>query len=147
MTVLQSPLDNPDLSPRKTSRAVRIVELDLAGGKSQQYVYLLEKPGHSVHEIAALDARRFLVIESDGKAPGDPDAPSKLKKIFIIDLAGATDVSDPKNREGGSSSTARRSRSSPPRSSPKPGCAPSASARRSTCSAAGYPHENPRGCV
>ena len=148
VTVLQSPLDNPDLSPRKTSRAVRIVELDLADGKSQQYVYLLEKPGHSVHEIAALDARRFLVIESDGKAPGDPDAPSKLKKIFIIDLAGATDVSDPKNREGGIEFDGKTLEELSAEELAKAGVRAVGKREALDLLAAGYPHEKPEGmCV
>jgi Esterase-like activity of phytase len=50
-----------------------------------------------VSEIAAVTETRFIVSERDQLFPGDPKSPSKLKRIYKIDLAGATELSDPED--------------------------------------------------
>ena len=45
----------------------RILELDLATGKTREIVYRIEDPTHMVCEILAVNDREFLVLERDGK--------------------------------------------------------------------------------
>src|SRR5262249_11488156 len=40
----------------------------------------------------AVSATEFLVDERDGNFPGDPAGPSKIKRIYRISLAGATEI-------------------------------------------------------
>ena len=94
--LLQSPLDNPKAAGRQ-SRSVRLLSYDPATGLSRQFVYLLDHAGNRTTEIAAVSATRFLVIEIDGKVPGDSAAPSGFLRVFQVDLGDATDVSDPAN--------------------------------------------------
>lgn len=67
----------------------RLLSIDPASGEMHEYVYVLDKPSYGVSEILAIDEQRFLVLERDGEA-GEQAA---CKKIYEIDLAGATDVS------------------------------------------------------
>lgn len=92
--IMQSPLDNPKAAGR-ASTSVRIVAVDLQGKTTRQYLYPLDKPGYIVSEIVALSPTRFLVLELDTNWPRDPKTPSAQKRIFLVDLAAATDVSDP----------------------------------------------------
>lgn len=93
--IMQSSLDNPSNAVRRTSRITRIVTFHIATGVTQQFVYLQELPGLSNSAIVARSATSFLVLERDGDFPGDPNNPSDIKRIYHIDLTGATDVSDP----------------------------------------------------
>lgn len=70
----------------------RILEIDLASGKTREFVYPLDDPQFGVSEIVAVSATEFLVLERDGL--GGKDA--KCKKVFRIDLGTATDVSGEK---------------------------------------------------
>jgi hypothetical protein len=72
-------------------KIIRIVTFDIPTGKTRQYAYALTV-GSGVSEILAINDHEFLVDERDGKGQGDGSA-AKEKKIFKIDLAGATDVS------------------------------------------------------
>jgi len=81
-------------------RANRLVSIDLATGATKQYVYdnLLPdpaKPGkfktYNSSELLALNDHEFLVLERDGKGQGD-GSDAVVKRIFKIDLAGATDI-------------------------------------------------------
>jgi hypothetical protein len=89
-----------DITQGNTSSTtvVRIVtySLDPATlGQTRQYLYLLDDPatlGGAVSEITAIDSTTFLVDERDSAFPGDPGGASKLKKIYKISIAGATDV-------------------------------------------------------
>src|ERR1700742_2583537 len=70
---------------------LRIVTIDIASGQvTHQYGYNLDSSG--VSEITALNNHEFLVDERDGHGLGD-GSNAKFKKIFKIDLAGATDIS------------------------------------------------------
>jgi hypothetical protein len=66
----------------------RIVEIDLATGAIREFLYQLDNRSNGVNEILAVNDREFLVIERDGNA-GNAAA---FKRIFKIDLAGATDI-------------------------------------------------------
>lgn len=72
---------------------LRIVTVDVSTGKTlHEYAYLLTT-GSGASEITALNGHEFLVDERDGKGLGD-GSKAKVKQIFKIDLAGATDVQD-----------------------------------------------------
>src|SRR5262245_31910018 len=100
VAIMQSALQQPDLSgadPFKVA-PVRIVTYELATGELHEYLYLLDDPAihhTAVSEIAALSDRSFVVDERDIKFP-----PGAYKKLWRIDLAGATDVG-PNNRVAG----------------------------------------------
>lgn len=89
--VMQSALQQPDLTKKPGNvPTLRIVTVDLATRATHEYLYLLDDPGTTgtaVSEITALSSTRFLVDERDGDLE-----PGAFKKLFEIDLAGATDV-------------------------------------------------------
>jgi len=74
----------------------RILRIDLATGDTKEYVYTLEaiNRGQGVSEILAVNDHQFLVLERDNRSnlPGST-APPTRKKLWLIDIAGATDVS------------------------------------------------------
>lgn len=118
--ILQDPLLNEGNPDGRRGRFLRIVEFDVASGQSTaQYAYQLESladinariPGNSddfganaqgrnigVSSITALPDGSFLVIERDNRGLGveedgaDPD-PIGTKRVYRIDLNGATDIS------------------------------------------------------
>jgi len=92
--LMQNPVDNPDTSIRKTSRLNRLVTFDPRTGASKQYAYMIDATTAVVSEIAAVTDRTFIVSERDQLFQGDPEKPSKLKRIYKIDISQATDVSD-----------------------------------------------------
>jgi len=78
-----------DAANRRRGLYNRILDVDVATGASRQYVYPLNAAGNGVNELLAVDDHRFLVLERDGLA----GAQAAFKRIFLIDLDGATDVS------------------------------------------------------
>jgi hypothetical protein len=90
---VQSPLDNPDVANdanSKSSRNIRIAKFDpTTNSVTAEYVYVLEGgASDKIGDAHAFGPGRFLVVERDS-AVGS----SSLKKIFEINLAGATDIS------------------------------------------------------
>ena len=90
---VQSPLDNPDVANdanSKASRNVRIAKFDTAtSAVVAEYIYVLEGgQSDKLGDACAFAPGKFLVVERDS-ALGS----ASLKKIFRIDLAGATDIS------------------------------------------------------
>jgi hypothetical protein len=89
--VMQSALQHADVTVKPSNiTTLRIVTYDLRMGATHEYVYLLDDPktnSGAVSEITALGGTRFLVDERDGATE-----PNAYKKLFAIDLAGATDV-------------------------------------------------------
>lgn len=91
--MMQSALQEPDLSSGvkpKNVTSLRIVTYDLHTHATHEYVYLLDDPktnSGAVSEITALSATSFLVDERDGSME-----PGAYKKLFKIDISGATDV-------------------------------------------------------
>ena len=67
----------------------RILEIDVATGRTRELVYVLDDRSYGVNEILAINDHEFLVLERDG----NPGASAAFKRIFRIDLVGATDVS------------------------------------------------------
>lgn len=99
--LMQNPVDNPDTGIRKTSRLNRLVVFDPRSGASKQYAYMLDATSAVVSEIAAITDHTFIVSERDQLFQGDAKSPSKLKRIYKIDLAQATEISDPADGANG----------------------------------------------
>jgi hypothetical protein len=99
--IVQNPLGNPTAAAGKNSRALRILVLNTRTGATKQFVYLLDDAKFGVSEIEAISPTRFLVDERDGKFLGDPAGASVQKKIYLVDIGGATDISDPANSADG----------------------------------------------
>jgi hypothetical protein len=115
--MLQDPLVNEGSPDGRRSNNLRIVEFDTNTGESTaQYIYQLESlidinarvPGNTfgpnsqgrnigISAITALNNNEFLVLERDNRGLGveDPTGaiPVASKRIYRIDLTGATDVS------------------------------------------------------
>jgi hypothetical protein len=66
----------------------RIIEFDVTRGTTREYLYPLDDSAYGVSEILAVNGHEFLILERDGK----PGTEAVCKKIFKIDLAGATDL-------------------------------------------------------
>ncbi len=81
-----------DKADPATAKMLRIVTVDLASGATHEYGYMLTE-GSGVSEIVAINDHEFLLDERDGKGLGD-DSKAKVKTLFRIDLAGATDITD-----------------------------------------------------
>lgn len=84
--IMQAPLE------QDSGNIVRIVTVDIASKATHQYAYKLTT-GSGVSEIVALNDHQFLVDERDGKGLGDGST-AKVKQVFMIDLAGAKDISE-----------------------------------------------------
>ena len=87
--VIQAATEQED-ADKATKKLVRLVSVDIASGKSHEYGYMLTE-GSGVSEILAVNDHQFLLDERDGKGLGD-GGEAKVKKLFLIDLAGATDI-------------------------------------------------------
>ena len=72
-------------------KVVRIVTVDIATGATKEFGYKLTA-GSGVSEIVAINDHQFLVDERDGKGLGDGTS-AAVKSIFLIDIAGATEIS------------------------------------------------------
>lgn len=116
---LQGPLVEEGAPDGRHGRIVRLVEFDVATGQPmRQFGYPLEPLAEinarlpadaafgadaqgrdiGLSAIAALDADRFLVLERDNRGIGVDDptgsAPVGSKRLYLIDLSGATDIRD-----------------------------------------------------
>lgn len=76
------------------AKANRIVTVDIATGATKQFAYnnVISNKSYGSSEILALNSHQFLVLERDGKGLGDGSS-AKVKQIWVVDLAGAVDVS------------------------------------------------------
>ncbi len=100
--IMQFPLYNPSKDAIKNSLAIRIVTLDIASGVTKQYVYMMERTDlQAVSEIAAVSNSTFIVLERDGEYATETTRSTVFKKIYKIDLSGATDISDANNTATG----------------------------------------------
>lgn len=99
--MMQNPVDNPGPAIRKESRLNRIVFYDPKTGASWQYVYLMDAVSSVVSEIAAVSNTTFIVSERDQLFAGDAKSPAKVKRIYKIDISGASDISDPADGRNG----------------------------------------------
>ena len=90
---VQSPLDNPDVANdanSKASRNIRIAKFDTTTSSVvAEYVYVLEGgASDKLGDACAFAPGKFLVVERDSSL-----GTTSKKKVFEIDLAGATDIS------------------------------------------------------
>ncbi|MFE3542243.1 esterase-like activity of phytase family protein [Nocardia sp. NPDC059177] len=89
--IVQSAIKTPGLEgSAKEVPLSRIVTVDVKTKAQKEFLYPLQDPKQNkvaVSEITALSATTFLVDERDGNL-----APEADKKIWTIDIAGATDV-------------------------------------------------------
>jgi hypothetical protein len=89
--IMQSALQTPDLTKKPGNvTTLRIVTYNLKTAATHEYLYLLDDPkdnSGAVSEITALSDTKFLVDERDGSFE-----PGAFKKLFAIDISGATDV-------------------------------------------------------
>jgi hypothetical protein len=100
--IMQFPLYNPSSAAVAGSLVTRILAFDIASGTSKQYVYLIDKANLQANsEIAAISNTQFLVLERDGEYATNVNKSTVIKKVYKIDISGATDISDPANGEGG----------------------------------------------
>jgi hypothetical protein len=99
--IMQSPLDNPSRAVRRASRVTRILAYDTRNSTSRQFLYVQEEAGLLNSEITAISDTRWLVVERDGNFPGATEAPARVKRIYVIDISRATDVSDSDNSPRG----------------------------------------------
>lgn len=80
-------------------KSLRIVTIDIETGTTHEYAYKLTN-GSGVSEIIAVNDHQFLVDERDGNGMADTPAldeeasPAEVKKLFLIDLDGAVDISE-----------------------------------------------------
>ena len=79
-----------------SGQVLRIVKIDVeTGAILNEYAYPTDTDKkYTVSDIVAVTNDVFLVDERDGKGFADvPGSEAKFKKLFLVDLAGATDVS------------------------------------------------------
>jgi hypothetical protein len=91
--IMQSVLmQDGDIDAKKgyvTGINVRILEIDTRTQATRELVYPMEDPKCGINEILAVNDHEFLVLERDNKAGVE----AKFKRLFRIDIAGASDVS------------------------------------------------------
>jgi hypothetical protein len=77
---------------------LRIVTIAINNGETHEYAYQLTD-GSGVSDLLAVNDHQFLADERDGAGLGDKPkltdtaSAAKIKKLYLIDLQGATDVS------------------------------------------------------
>ncbi len=74
---------------KSPSRVVRLLQLDLQSGASQQFACLLDDTKCGISEILAVSPSEFLILERDGLS----GAEARMKRIYRVSTKGATDVS------------------------------------------------------
>ena len=100
--IMQFPLYNPSQAAVSGSLVTRILTFDIATGATKQYVYLIERANLQANsEITAVTNTTFLVLERDGEYGTEVTKNTIFKRVYKIDLAGATDISDPNNGANG----------------------------------------------
>ena len=89
---MQSTMYVPTKVLATNTTLTRIVTFDLATGQTKQYLYKQDGgASDSVCDITAISNNEFLVIERDGKFGSQ----GGLKKVYKINLTGASDVNGP----------------------------------------------------
>jgi len=79
--------------------SLRIVTIDIRTGATHEYAYQLTD-GSGASEIVAVNSHQFLVDERDGTGRGDTPlltdtaSVATVKKLYLIDLIGAQDVTN-----------------------------------------------------
>ena len=92
VAMIQAPLIQDAKQGGAAANLLRFVTIDITSGTTHEFAYSLTT-GSGVSEIVALNNHELLVDERDGKGLGD-GSNAKIKQVFKIDFAGATDVSN-----------------------------------------------------
>jgi hypothetical protein len=145
VAIVQSPLDNPRAAGRESIQ-VRIVMYDTRTGASRQYLYPLDATGFFATDIAWLSPTRFLVLERDVGLPGGNPA-GVQKKVFLVDLAEATDVSDQANRPSGRLANGKTLEAASTADLVVDNIEPASKSLVADLVELGYPHDKPEGLV
>ncbi len=74
---------------KRTGTNTRVIEFDLKSGSTREFLYPLDVTANGVSEILAVNGHEFLVLERDGRG----GAEAVNKRIYRVDLQGATDIS------------------------------------------------------
>jgi hypothetical protein len=143
--ILQSALDNPSAEVRRQSTVSRLVTFDTHTGTTREFLYLQEEPEASNSAVCALTDTRLLVIEHDALLPGAAERPSRLKRVFHVDLREATDVSDPGDHVRGRSVGGRTLEQCTEAELRGAGIRPAAKSPVVDLLSLGYPHDKPEG--
>ena len=144
VAVLQSPLDNPRESGR-ASRAVRLLVIDPASRSSRQLVYELDDPSYMVSAVAAVSDDEVLVVERDDLFPGDPERPSRQKRVYRVSPSGATDVSEAANDASGRRWNGKTLEALSDAERREAAIVPVGKELAADLLALGYPHDKPEG--
>ncbi len=144
VAIFEGPLDNPKDLGRK-STITRLLRYDTRTGQSSQFVYLQDAADNRNSDIVSIDKDHFLVIERDGNMPGDSAKPAVTKRVYKIDLTGATDVSDPANGPDGMLFGGKSLESIAPAELQAAGIVPVKKELLVDLLALGYPHDKPEG--
>jgi hypothetical protein len=145
--IMQSSLDNPGPEVRRASTVVRILLLDTASGESRQFLYLQDAPAMSCSAVCARSDDDLLVIEHDALVPGAAEEPARLKRVFHVDLRGATDVGDPEDGPRGRLLDGRTLEQCSEAELRAAGVRPTRKRLLVDLLALGYPHDKPEGLV
>jgi hypothetical protein len=84
--VMQSPLIQDG---GREGLNVRILKISTQTSETQEFVYVLDNKSNGVNAAVAVNEQELLVLERDGRAGTN----AQTKKIFKINLSGASDVS------------------------------------------------------
>lgn len=90
--LMQSPLlqDSNRENPAKPSGLhCRMIEFSMDGNARREFVYRLDSKSNKLNELLAVDEHTFVAIERDGEAGTE----ARFKKLMLLELDGATDVS------------------------------------------------------
>jgi hypothetical protein len=93
--IMQSPLIQDgglDANNARVGLNTRILETDVVTGAAREFLYPLDSRSNGISEILAVNDRELLVLERDGRV----GVAATFKRIFKIDIAGATDIRDVK---------------------------------------------------
>lgn len=91
---------NSSTPPGRVGVNTRILKIDLQTGKTWEYVYVVDNIGNGrgVNDLLAINDHQFLAVERDNRSqrPTPPNAAQApiQKRIYKLDLNGATDVSN-----------------------------------------------------
>jgi hypothetical protein len=90
---------NAATPPGRVGLNTRLLKIDLQTGATAEYVYVVDaiNQGRGLNDMVAINDHQFLVVERDNRSlrPTPPNAAQtpNLKRIYTIDITGATDVS------------------------------------------------------
>ena len=144
VAVLESPLDNPKETGR-ASKVTRLFAFDTQSGRSRQYLYVQDAVDDHNSDLVAISQTELLVLERDAGMPGDTSHPAAIKRVYRVDLTGATDVSDSSDRAEGMLLNGKTVESSTPAELAAHGIVTVRKSLVADLLALGYPHDKPEG--